>query len=167
MLMGVMDRVREKQRQKALQAADSSLDSAGTSNLVLAEPPHIARLKGVLRVLRQFIEQNQDGSGMARMGFVLTTIGDELADELTDMDEIQIRVFLSQIGEVIAWVGHGDNTRLPDSVKVFAETVQPSVPSPRYHCDFDKCPGCEAGAACDGAVDTNGNPPIEIGAATR
>jgi hypothetical protein len=78
-------------------------------------------------VLRKFIEENQDGSGMARMGFVLTTIGNELADELVDMDELQIRIFLAQIGEVVGWIGHGDNTRLPDSVKMFAETVQPSA----------------------------------------
>jgi hypothetical protein len=95
--------------------------------LVLVDPPHIARLKGVLSVLRKFIEENQDGSGMARMGFVLTTIGNELADELVDMDELQIRIFLAQIGEVIAWVGHGDNNRLPDSVRMFAEGVQPTV----------------------------------------
>lgn len=111
--------------------------------LVLADPPHIARLKGVLSVLRKFIEENQDGSGMARMGFVLTTIGNELADELVDMDELQIRIFLAQIGEVIAWVGHGDNDRLPDSVKMFAETVQPS------------------------AADTDSNTPIEIGTSAR
>lgn len=88
-------------------------------------------------MLRNFIEENQDGSGMARMGFVLTTIGNELADELVDMDELQIRIFLAQIGEVIAWVGHGDNERLPESVKMFAETVQPSATATGSSADSD------------------------------
>jgi hypothetical protein len=101
-------------------------------------------------VLRNFIEANQDGSGMARMGFVLTTIGNELADELADMDELQIRIFLAQIGEVIAWVGHGDNDRLPDSVKMFAEMVQPVS---------------QSGGRFDG--DTDSNPPVEIGTKAR
>lgn len=124
--MGVADRVRRKQQERREQREDSSHPDS-PSSLVVADPPHIARLKGVLTVLRTFIEQNQDGSGMARMGFVMTTIGNELAEELVDMDELQIRVFLAQIGEVIAWIGHGDNTRLPDSVRVFAENVQPTV----------------------------------------
>jgi hypothetical protein len=140
--MGVADRVRRKQRERREAQEDISRPDS-LSSLVLVDPPHIARLKGVLSVLRGFIEQNQDGSGMARMGFVLTTIGNELADELVDMDELQIRIFLAQIGEVIAWVGHGDNERLPESVKMFAETIQP------------------------GASNTDSDSPIEIGATPR
>jgi hypothetical protein len=63
---------------------------------------------------------------MARMSFFLGTVTDELAEELRDLDETQIRMFLFQIGEVISWIGHGDNTRLPKAIQEFAEQVQPS-----------------------------------------
>jgi hypothetical protein len=59
------------------------------------------------------------------MAFFLGTVTDELAEELRDMDEATIRVFLFQIGEVIAWIGHGNNERLPEEIRVFAEQVQP------------------------------------------
>jgi hypothetical protein len=77
-------------------------------------------------MLRTAIEQNNDGSGMARMAFLLTTITDELGEELRDVDDMTVRIFLAQIGEVIAWIGHGDNQRLPESVREFAEGVQPT-----------------------------------------
>lgn len=89
------------------------------------------------------------------MGFVLTTIGNELADELVDMDELQIRIFLAQIGEVIAWVGHGDNDRLPESVKMFAESVQPT-PKAQTVREY-----VESGGRFDG--DSDSDSPIEIG----
>jgi serine/threonine protein kinase HipA of HipAB toxin-antitoxin module len=125
--MAVMDRVRRRQAsQKAQTEAESQGGIPAPSSLVLAEPPHIARLKGVIGTLRKVIEANQDGSGLGRMAFVMTTFTDELAEELRDLDEIQIRVFMMQIGEVISWIGHGDNERLPDVVREFAEMVQPS-----------------------------------------
>lgn len=79
-----------------------------------------------MRMLRTAIEENNDGSGMARMAFLLTTITDELGEELHDVDELTVRIFLAQIGETIAWIGHGDNERLPDGIREFAEGVQPT-----------------------------------------
>lgn len=61
-----------------------------------------------------------------RMAFFMSTVTDELAEELSELDEVQTRLFMFQIGEVISWIGHGDNERLPENVKEFAEIVQPS-----------------------------------------
>lgn len=127
--MGVADRVRRKQterQQRALSEAESLTGSSGQLSLVRAEPGHIKRMKGVMYALRTMIEENNDGSGLARFAFIMTTLSDELADELEDYDEIAIRAFMFQIGEVISWIGHGDNERLPEAVQVFAEMVQPS-----------------------------------------
>lgn len=74
--------------------------------------------------LSKYIEASDDPR-MSRMGFLLTIAGGELADELSDLDEMQTRVFMYKLGEVIAWIGHGDNSRLPDEVREFAESVQP------------------------------------------
>lgn len=79
-----------------------------------------------MNVLTGYIKNGPD-TGMSRMAFFLGTVTDELAEELRDMDEATIRVFLFQIGEVIAWIGHGDNERLPEEIRTFAEQVQPPV----------------------------------------
>jgi len=75
----------------------------------------------------------------ARMAFFMSTVTDELAEELEELDELQVRGFMFQIGEVISWIGHGDNERLPESVKEFAEMVQPSekddVPTVKVEID--------------------------------
>lgn len=96
------------------------------SSLVVADPGHIKRMKGVIAELRSMIEANNDGSGLARFAFLMTSLSDELAEELRDYDEITIRAFMFQVGEVISWIGHGDNQRLPDMVKEFGEAIQPS-----------------------------------------
>jgi hypothetical protein len=125
--MGVADRVRAAQlKRRAQQVGESGQSSQ--SSLVLADPEHIARLKGVMSVLTGYIKNGPD-TGMARMAFFLGTVTDELAEELRDMDEATIRVFLFQIGEVIAWIGHGDNERLPEAIRGFAEQIQPPPPS--------------------------------------
>lgn len=61
-----------------------------------------------------------------KLGFVMEIVTNELAEEMKDLDEVRSRVFMFQIGEVISWIGHGDNSRLPEAVREFAEMVQPS-----------------------------------------
>lgn len=109
--------------------------------MVLAEPEHIRRLKGVVSALQQMIEQNNDGSGMARMAFFMTTFTDELAEELGELDEIQVRLYLYQIGEVISWIGHGDNERLPDAVKEFGDMINPTREEVIPDGNVDENPG--------------------------
>ena len=70
--------------------------------------------------------KTDDGSGMARMAFFMTTATNELADELEELDELAIRLYLYQIGEVISWIGHGDNSRLPDEIRLFADSINPT-----------------------------------------
>jgi hypothetical protein len=111
---------------RALTADTSHPDGRVESSVVVAEPAHILRLKGVVNVLQQMIEKNNDGSGMARMAFFMSTFTDELADELAELDELQVRLYMFQIGEVISWIGHGDNSRLPDAVQGFADLVNPT-----------------------------------------
>lgn len=125
--MGVADRVRRKEQERRLAqlADDSQPDSKDQSGaLVRAEPDHIKRLKGVMWVLTNYVQDNDAGS-LNRMAFFMSHVTDELADELAEYDEMAIRVFMFQIGEVISWIGHGDNSRLPEAVLPFARMIQP------------------------------------------
>lgn len=126
--MGVADRVRKRQHQRQMeqQGADSLNGSVGQSSLVLVEPPHITRLKGVMNALATFIRDNQDGSPMGKMGIIVSSFGNEIAEEMSDMDALKTRIYMAQVGEMIAWIGHGDNERLPESVRWFAEGIQPT-----------------------------------------
>jgi len=44
-----------------------------------------------------------------------------MGEELADRDEETLQGFMAQIGEVIAWIGHGDNSRLPGQMQEFIE----------------------------------------------
>jgi hypothetical protein len=99
-------------------------------------------------MLQQTIVNNDDGSGMARMAFFMSTVTDELSDELRELDEMSVRGYMFTIGEVISWIGHGDNSRLPEMVREFAEQVSPTVSD-------------------DGNADERPGSYIELGPATR
>lgn len=58
---------------------------------------------------------------MARFAFVTRAMMDEVSEELADRDEETLQMFMYQIGEVIAWVGHGDMERLPENLRQFVE----------------------------------------------
>lgn len=125
--MGIADRVARKATELELQGDESQSGSKDRSSLARVEPGHILRLKGVLRTLTGIIAENKDAHPLGRLAFIMTTISDEVAEEMRDYDEIAIRLFMFQIGEVISWIGHGDNERLPDNVRQFAELIQPTV----------------------------------------
>lgn len=44
---------------------------------------------------------------------------EEIGEELADRDEETLQAFMAQIGEVIAWIGHGDADRLPANLQGF------------------------------------------------
>lgn len=127
--MGVADLVRRKQAQMNTgtepEEGASRQGSTGSS-LVLVNRDDIKRLKGIIGALRIIIEKTSDGSGMARMAFLMSTFADELADELQDMPELTVRKFMFEIGQVISWIGHGHTDQLPNGVREFAEMIQPS-----------------------------------------
>lgn len=74
----------------------------------------------------RFVQENNDGSMLGRMAPILMSFAEEMADELGELDEMAIRAYMYQIGEVISWIGHGDNERLPEGVRAFAEMIQPT-----------------------------------------
>lgn len=118
--MSITDRLRHRQMTLSQeQAAGESLTDS-PSSLALAEPDHIRRMKAVVSVLQTYISKNDPTGNYARLAFIMSTMADELSEELRDYDEIKFRIFMFQIGEVISWIGHGDNERLPEAIKEFA-----------------------------------------------
>lgn len=79
--------------------------------------------------LSGYVEGSNDQM-TARMGFLLSIASGELIDELEGHDEMTVRKLLYDMGEAIAWIGHGDNDRLPPSLRAFAEGIQPSGNAP-------------------------------------
>jgi len=124
--MGIADRVRRRQTELRSEHQGGGSPTGSESSLAVAEPPHIIRLKGVVRILESIIKKNDDGKGMARMAFFMSTLTDELADELAELDEMNVRIYMFQIGEVISWIGHGDNERLPEALREFANLISPT-----------------------------------------
>ena len=126
--MGIADRVARKATElQELREEESQNGSKVPSGLAVVEPGHILRLKGVLKTLTGIISESQDAHPLGRMAFLMTTISEEVAEEMREYDEMTMRLFMFQIGEVISWIGHGDNERLPDNVRAFAELIQPTV----------------------------------------
>lgn len=125
--MGVADRMRRRQVGKEAREGVSLPDSTGDGQtLARVDNATVKRVKGVMYTLREIIETNPAASGMSKMALViLPALADEMCAEMEDLDEMTIRIIMAQIGEIIAWIGHGDNTRLPDSLRDFAEGIQP------------------------------------------
>lgn len=136
--MSVLDRVNRNRQtdsrtgQRELTAGTSQTAST-SSTLTRRESPTIHRLRSVFWALQKFIADNDDGSMMARMAPIMETFMDELAEELGEREERFMSMFFAQSGDIIAWVGHGDNNRLPPELRIFAEAIQPSVRNPSEH----------------------------------
>lgn len=126
--MSVADRVRRHRMEagtRELTAAESTTESQ--SSILAARSPVVARLNAVMKMLNGFVISNDDGQ-LARYAFLMQALTDEVIEELSEKDEATIGAFMEGMGEVIAWIGHGDNERLPDPIRSFAEEIQPPVP---------------------------------------
>jgi|SRR5215831_19904256 len=124
--MSVLDRVHKRQtEQRALTAGTSGTDSQ--SSTLAVKPAVIERLEFVVGALHSYIEENDDSGTMARFSFVVRAMIEEIGDELAERDEETLQLFMAQIGEVIAWIGHGDPSKLPDNLRAFVETPGPAI----------------------------------------
>lgn len=120
--MTVLDRMQRRtaqQEQRALTEAGSETSKSIT--LAVTKPPVIQRLEFVVNTMHEFIAKNDDTGMMSRFSFVTKAMMEEVTAELEDRDEEALQGFMSQIGEVIAWIGHGDTNRLPENLREFVE----------------------------------------------
>lgn len=98
-----------------------------SSTLAVRRSPVALRLQAVMTSLNSFIIEN-DEAGLARFAFLMQSLTDEVIEELTERDEETVGLFMLQMGEVIAWIGHGDDSRLPEALQAFTASLQRPVP---------------------------------------
>lgn len=108
---------------RALTVGES--EQTGSLSIQEDKPPVVIRLEAVLNMLNNFVLENGDPS-LARYVVIYQALTDEVIDELTERDDEAIGVFMEMMGDVISWIGHGDNDRLPDTVRDFAERLKPT-----------------------------------------
>jgi hypothetical protein len=117
--MSVLDRVHKRQtEQRALTAGSPD---TGQSSTPAAKPAVIQRLEYVVGTLHETIAENDDSGSMARFSFITRAMIEEIGEELAERDEETLQFFMAQIGEVIAWIGHGDASLLPSNLREFVE----------------------------------------------
>lgn len=117
--MSVLDRMHKREAsQRALTAAGST--TVQPSSTPEARSPVVLRLQAVMSTLNNFVISNDDGN-LAKFAFLFQAVTDEVIEELTSKDDDTLGLYMEKMGEVIAWIGHGDDTRLPEVFKPFAE----------------------------------------------
>ena len=85
-------------------------------------PPVLLRVKIVIGRLAAYSQAGGNGK-YARFAWVMESMTDEILDELADMDtdQEQMMHWFDELGQVMAWCGHGDDSRLPDSVRPYLQ----------------------------------------------
>lgn len=97
------------------------------SSIPAVKPAVIQRLEYVVNTLHQFIADNDDSGTMARFSFITKAMIEEVGEELVERDEETLQAFMAQIGEVIAWVGHGNAEKLPENLRGFVGEERPEI----------------------------------------
>lgn len=104
----------------------AALMEDGRSITPAVKPAVIQRLEFVVDTLHSYIVENDDSGAMSRFSFVTRAMIEEIGEELGERDEETMQKFMAQIGEVIAWIGHGDESKLPENLQEFVQ-ARPAI----------------------------------------
>jgi hypothetical protein len=85
----------------------------------VVKPVVIQRLEYVVDTLHNYIAENDESGQMARFSWLTRAMIEEVSSELGERDEETLQRFMAQIGEIIAWIGHGEAERLPRNLQEF------------------------------------------------
>lgn len=94
----------------------------------MAEAPVIRRFRGVMSELITLASVAAPDAKLRSMSIILRGVSEQVADELGEMDPEQFALMMAQIGLIVEWVGTGDKGILTDSLRIFAEKIEPSAP---------------------------------------
>lgn len=113
---------------------DLSLPKDSSSKTLTPESPEhpfVARFRGVMKELVG--ASGPTSSRIGKMTLILEAVADEVADELDDWfsnpesPEEHMMVYWEWISHVIAWIGHGDTSKLPEPLQPFARRINGEV----------------------------------------
>lgn len=109
----------------ALTAGESG--TAGQSSIPAVErSPIIQRLQLVMRTMNGHVISSGPQE-LAKFAFLINALTEEIIEELEDKDDERIGAMMQVMGEVLAWIGHGDDERLPELVRGFASQAEPKL----------------------------------------
>lgn len=100
-------------------------EKVGPSSIPAAErSPIIRRLQLVMQTMNGHVISSGPQE-LAKFAFLIQALTDEIIEELEDKDDERIGAMMQIMGEVLAWIGHGDDERLPELVRGFASQSEP------------------------------------------
>jgi hypothetical protein len=116
--MSVWNRMRQLQMEEdqSSNPGESSTQTSKSSTLESASPPAVLRLRAVLAELTSFVGSRGTGK-QKRMAFVMRRIATDVCEELQESDPETISAYFDQMGQVISWIGTGDDDSLPSALK--------------------------------------------------
>ena len=116
--MSVYSRIRrlEMEQDRSQDQGESSTQTSKSSTLVSADPPAVLRLRAVLAELTSFVVSKGSGK-QKRMAFVMRRVANDVCEEMVDSDPDTVAAYFNQMGQVVSWIGTGDNEALPDALR--------------------------------------------------
>lgn len=79
-----------------------------------------------MSTLNGYVIRNGETS-LSKFAFLVDALTDEVIEELRSQDDNVIAGYFEQMGLVIAWVGHGDDSRLPEGMRPQFEPSEPEA----------------------------------------
>ena len=93
----------------------------------MADPPVIKRLRAVLAELTTFVSRNGGGK-QKRVNFVIKHIVEDVVEELEGLPQEHMSAYFAQMGQVISWIGTGDDNSLPPAIKEYLQARAGTLP---------------------------------------
>lgn len=117
---------------------DQSLILISKSSIrVPDEPAPVLRLRAVLAELTSFVASKGSGK-QKRMAFVLRRVATDICEEMGEADADTIAAYFNQMGQVVSWIGTGDNNNLPEQLRDMflprAEGIQRAIEGTIRRC---------------------------------
>jgi hypothetical protein len=95
------------------------------------EAPTVKRLKAVMAEMQTFIAKSGNGK-QRRMNLIMKHMSRAVIEELEDIPQEHIGFYFAQFGEIVSWIGTGDDSSLPDGIREFLMARMGTLPPEAY-----------------------------------
>lgn len=77
--------------------------------------------------MHELVGGETSSAKLGNLSSILGMISDEIADEMNDIlissDDAKIETYWAWVSQIIAWIGHGDISALPEELQPFARRI--------------------------------------------